>query len=207
MITIIIFHDIMQVDWAVDGVIDDSITFSYTSPDGEEGYPGAVTATATYIVKDNEVTVLYTATTTAPTIINLTNHTYFNLKGPGSTILDHELMLNAQHYTPIDANCLPTGIIVVFLGCFVLFICIGKIEPVVGTVFDFTTPHRIGERIKEVPGLGYDHNYCMKTDLRRYNSSEMWLCARYDTVLQWACVYSIKSLYCVKWSPYCFKCY
>ena len=101
------------MDWAVDGVIDDSITFSYISPDGEEGYPGIVIATASYNVKENEVTVLYTATTSETTIINLTNHTYFNLKGPGSTILDHKLMLNAQHYTPIDANCLPTGNIVV----------------------------------------------------------------------------------------------
>ena len=103
------------MDWAVDGVIDDSITFSYISPDGDEGYPGIVIATASYSVKDNEVTVLYTATTSVSTIINLTNHTYFNLKGPGSTILDHELMLNAQHYTPIDANCLPTGIIIVIV--------------------------------------------------------------------------------------------
>ena len=60
--------------------------------------------------------------------------------------------------------------------------CIGKIEPVTGTVFDFTTPHRIGERIKEVAGLGYDHNYCMKTELCKYNSQEMWLCARYGNV-------------------------
>ena len=99
----------------VDRVNDDSITFTYTSPDGEEGYPGTVTATASYTVSDNEVTILYMATTTAPTIVNLTNHTYFNLKGPGSTILDHELTLNAQHYTPIDAHCLPTGIFTSFL--------------------------------------------------------------------------------------------
>ena len=98
-------------------------------------------------------------------------------------------MLNAQYYTPIDANCLPTGIIIVFLHV-VLFMCIGKIEPVVGTVFDFTTPHLIGERIREVPGLGYDHNYCMKTDLRRYNGSkEMWLCAWYVIILlRWALI-------------------
>ena len=72
-----------------------------------------------------------------------------------------------------------------------LFIfCIGKIEPVAGTAFDFTTPHLIGERIKEVPGLGYDHNYCMKTDLHQYNGSEMWLCARYGTIENIATVLS-----------------
>jgi len=73
------------VEWTVDRVINDSITFSYTSPNGEEGYPGTVMATASYSVSDNEVTILYTATTTSPTIVNLTNHTYFNLKGPGNT--------------------------------------------------------------------------------------------------------------------------
>ena len=99
----------------VDKVTDDSIIFTYSSPDGEEGYPGTVTATAGYTVSDNEVTLLYTAITTAPTIVNLTNHTYFNLKGPGSTILDHELTLNAQHYTPIDAHCLPTGIVILLI--------------------------------------------------------------------------------------------
>ena len=57
--------------------------------------------------------------------------------------------------------------------------CIGKIEPVAGTAFDFTTPHPIGEQIGEVAGLGYDHNFCMKTDHRKYHSPEMWLCARY----------------------------
>ena len=107
----------MQVEWAVDGVTDDAITFSYISPDGEEGYPGDVTATATYVVGDNEITVLYTATTSVPTIVNLTNHTYFNLKGPGSTILDHELTLNAHHYTPVDDNCLTTGISAHGISC------------------------------------------------------------------------------------------
>ena len=113
VISLITYDDIVQVDWTVDTVTDDSILFSYTSSDGEEGYPGTVVATAGYTVSDNEVTISYTATTTAPTIVNLTNHTYFNLKGPGSgaTILDHELMLNAQYYTPVDANCIPTGIL------------------------------------------------------------------------------------------------
>ena len=69
-----------------------------------------------------------------------------------------------------------------------LFICIGEIEPVVGTVFDFTTPHAIGKRISEVPGLGYDHNYCIKTDLCKYNGLEMWLCARYGIVIHFMCI-------------------
>ena len=74
-----------------------------------------MTATATYSVSDasNEVTLEYSATTTALTIVNLTNHTYFNLKGNGNTILGHELMLNANHYTPVDDNCIPIGIVCV----------------------------------------------------------------------------------------------
>ena len=74
---------------------------------------------------------------------------------------------------------------------------VGKIEPVAGSVFDFTTPHRIGERIREVPGLGYDHNYCMKTELCKYNGSEMWLCARYVNVPLY-----LPSVACTIYVPY-----
>ena len=75
------------------------------------------------------------------------------------------------------------AISVVFLACFVTQTCIGKIEPVAGTTFDFMTPHRIGEHIKEVPGFGYDHNYCMKTEICKYHGSDLWLCAWHSNML------------------------
>jgi aldose 1-epimerase len=133
-----------------------SVTFSYRSPDGEESYPGNVTARVTYtLTARNEVRLDYEATTDRPTPINLTNHSYFNLAGEGSgTILDHELMIAADEFTPVDATLIPTG----------------GILPVRGTPMDFTTPTRIGARIDQVPGPppgGYDHNFVLRphTDL------------------------------------------
>ena len=120
------------------------VTFSYTSPDGEEGYPGTVNVTVTYRLSDaNELSIDYTATTDKPTPINLTNHSFFNLAGSG-TVLDHLLTVRASRYTPVNASLVPTG----------------EIASLIGTPLDFTRPRRIGERIEEMRTVanGYDHN-------------------------------------------------
>ncbi|HET6425200.1 MAG TPA: aldose epimerase family protein [Planctomycetaceae bacterium] len=121
------------------------VKFTYVSPDGEENYPGALTVNVVYTLNDkNELTLDYTATTDKATVLNLTNHCYWNLSGdPMSKILDHELTLNCDKYLPVDEAGIPTG----------------EFAAVSGTPMDFLTPHKIGERIAEpVNGHGgYDH--------------------------------------------------
>jgi aldose 1-epimerase len=131
-----------------------SVTFGYLSPDGEEGYPGALTATATYALDEkSQLTVTYAATTDKPTIVNMSNHALFNLAGEGSAdgAMGNVLTIAADGYSPVDAELIPTG----------------ETTPVAGTVFDFRTPHAVGERIRDtrdpqiVAGRGYDHNYVL----------------------------------------------
>ncbi|MFC0657787.1 aldose epimerase family protein [Mongoliitalea lutea] len=122
------------------------VKMTYTSPDGEEGYPGNLTTTLTFeLTTDNKLLLEFTSETDKPTIVNLTHHGYFNLSGMTEDILGHQLKLYAPKYTPVDENLIPTG----------------ELKAVAGTPFDFSTPRLIGERIAQVPG-GYDHNYVVK---------------------------------------------
>jgi len=125
------------------------LTLKLVSPDGQEGYPGTLTAIVTYtLTADNELKIDYMATSDKATPINLTNHTYWNLSaGADSTILDHELTLNADKYTPANAKLIPTG----------------ELTPVKGTPFDFTTAKKVGQDILKSGGdpVGYDHNWVL----------------------------------------------
>jgi aldose 1-epimerase len=141
-----------NVVWDAQQKDEATITFTYFSKDGEEGYPGNVQVKVTYnLTGNNELHAHFEAETDQPTIINLTNHAYFNLNGQGSgTILNHLLQINANHYIPIDATSIPFG----------------TIDPVEGTPFDFRQPAAIGARINEKHeqlenGSGYDHNFVL----------------------------------------------
>ena len=141
-----------------------AIRFTYNKPDMEEGYPGNVVAEVVYTWTDNDEIIMdYKVTTDRKTVINITNHAYFNLHGAGNgDILDHEAIIKASAFTPVDSTLIPTG----------------EIRPVEGTPFDFRTPHLIGERIGMDEeqlrlGGGYDHNFVLdnaeEVDARVYD--------------------------------------
>lgn len=124
------------------------LKLSYISEDGEEGYPGNLACSVTYaLTEDNELQISYEADTDKKTVVNLTNHTYFNLAGQGTgDVLGHELMLNADKYTVVDEGLIPTG----------------ENRDVKGTPMDFTIAASIGSRIEQT-GAGYDHNYVLNS--------------------------------------------
>lgn len=143
------------VVWNATPVNGHTLELRYTSKDGEESFPGNLNVKVTYsLTDDNELKMDYEATTDKKTVVNLTNHAFFNLNGEGSgTILNHRLQINADKYTPVDATLIPTG----------------KILPVAGTPFDFRQPTPIGARIEQKNeqlknGGGYDHNYVLNAN-------------------------------------------
>ncbi len=150
-------RDLSRVDWEgeqFEGPDGAGVRFHYLSPDGEEGYPGNLDVTVTYrLTPGNAVKIDYVATTDKATPVNLTNHSYFNLSGHGTaSVLDHEVWIGADRYTPKDAGAIPTG----------------EIAPVEGTPFDFRTQRRLGDRIGDLTGVdadGYDHNFVLNGPL------------------------------------------
>jgi aldose 1-epimerase len=131
--------------------VKNGVELTYVSKDGEEGFPGTLTTTVVYTLKGGALRIEYSATTNKDTVLNLTNHSYFNLAGQGhGDVLAHVLKIDASRFTPVDANLIPTG----------------ELRPVQGTPFDFRTPHAIGERINGDDqqlqfGKGYDHNFVL----------------------------------------------
>lgn len=143
------FQDVV---WDAEKTNENTLVFSYVSPDGEQGFPGNLKVKVTYtITDDNSIKMEYEATTDKTTIVNLTNHAFFNLNGEGSgTILNHELQIYANEFTPVDEGLIPNG----------------ELKSVKNTPFDFTSQHTIGERIETKDeqlkfGKGYDHNYVL----------------------------------------------
>jgi aldose 1-epimerase len=143
------FHNLL---WQKKSTTPNQIVLTYLSKDGEEGYPGNLNAQVTYtLTDDNELMIDYEAVTDAPTIVNLTHHSFFNLAGAGNgDILNHLLTIQADKFTPVDSGLIPTG----------------ELKPVKGTPFDFTKPTPIGQHINETNeqlanGKGYDHNWVL----------------------------------------------
>lgn len=143
------FQDVV---WDAAKPNENTLVLNYVSPDGEQGFPGKLTVKVTYtLTADQSIKMEYEATTDKTTVVNLTNHAFFNLNGEGSgTILNHKLQIYANQFTPVDAGLIPSG----------------ELKPVVNTPFDFSSEHTIGERIETKDeqlkfGGGYDHNYVL----------------------------------------------
>jgi aldose 1-epimerase len=146
-------HGFDSKEWTASQLNDQKIELTYLSKNGEEGYPGNLHITVTYELTDsNELKISYEAITDSATVINLTNHAFFNLNGEGSgSILNHSLQINADEYTPVDSTLIPTG----------------KLESVKTTPFDFSSAKTIGQNINDSSlqlknGHGYDHNFILK---------------------------------------------
>ena len=146
------FHNVMWNLKPLSTPEGEALEMTYLSADGEEGFPGNLNVKVTYTLSDkNELIIDYVATTDKPTIVNLTHHSFFNLTGDGSKdVLNHEIMINADRFCPVDSSLIPTG----------------ELKKVKGTPFDFTKPHTIGERIEKEDqqlkyGKGYDHNWVL----------------------------------------------
>ena len=140
-----------KVMWASEITGENSVRFTYRSPDGEEGYPGNLDVSVEYILAERELTWKATATTDRATPVNITSHGYFNLSGePAMSVLDHRLMIAAGNYLPVDATKIPTG----------------EMQGVGGTGFDFTKLVRIGENLEKVGG-GFDHNFVLGAGVGR----------------------------------------
>lgn len=141
-----------MVVWDVESVSENAIVFKYLRPDGQDGFPGNLTVEMKYeLTPGNEFVVTYSAFTDKPTHVNISHHSFFNLKGEGNgTVEDNVMVINASHTTPVDSFLIPTG----------------EIADVTGTPFDFREPHAIGERIGQeneqlANGGGYDHNWVL----------------------------------------------
>jgi aldose 1-epimerase len=149
-------HGFDKVIWQATSLDGEALVLRYLSPDGEEGYPGNLTVEVTYrLGAANDLRIDYAATTDKPTIVNLTNHSYFNLAGEGSgDVLNHIVSIPADHFTPADTSQIPTG----------------EIRSVAETPFDFTQPRAIGERIRMADeqlliAHGYDHNWVLRPQI------------------------------------------
>lgn len=157
-------HGFDKATWTARELPDGGLELKYLSKDGEQGFPGNLSATVRYHLTDaNELRIDYFATTDKTTVVNLTNHAYFNLKGSGD-ILGHLMMLNADRFTPVDAGLIPTG----------------ELRPVAGTPFDFRKSIAIGARIAQNDeqlklGKGYDHNWVLNR-----TGGELLLAARVE---------------------------
>jgi aldose 1-epimerase len=156
-------HGFFNVVWKAKS-IENGVELTYLSKDGEAGYPGNLSATVRYILRDGDLRVEYSATTDKDTVVNLTNHSYFNLAGQGHcSILNHELTLFASRFTPVDAGLIPTG----------------ELKSVTSTPFDFRKSTAVGARIDDADeqlrlGKGYDHNWVLDpTDAKLVEAAEV----------------------------------
>ncbi len=147
-----------------DKQIKDGVEFTLVSPNGDQGFPGTLTTVVRYTLSKGELHIDYTATTDADTVLNLTNHSYFNLKGQGDgDILNHQVKINAHRYTPVDKNLIPTG----------------ELAAVAGTPFDFLKMTTVGTRINDDNeqlklGLGYDHNFALDAGGKFAEAAEVY---------------------------------